>query len=149
MEERPLMLIKAKHRKTYYFCKMQRSEDPADRVFKEERTVATPPRGAAIRLCPKARKAPKQAFLCSWKIRRTSTSWHRSNYTKEMLWIAFGKTQTQASGACPTVCGQTRPDGTLKEPQESKMGWKEHRLGLSLWAPDNEVRRPLRTCQKH
>lgn len=40
---------------------MQRSEDPADNVFKEEQTEATPPRGAAIGRCPKRQSRPSSA----------------------------------------------------------------------------------------
>lgn len=71
-----------------------------------------------------------------------------------MLWAAFRTTQTQASDTLPMARGQhclraTLTDGMLKEPQESKMGWEEHVLGLSLWALGNEVRSPLWTCQKY
>lgn len=61
MEGRPPRPVKAKHCKTYYFYKMQRSEDPADNVFKEEQTAATPPRGAAIGRCPKRPSRPSSA----------------------------------------------------------------------------------------
>lgn len=73
-------------------------------------------------------KAPKQAFLCSWKIHGTSTSWRRANCTKEMLWTAFGKTQTQASGTRPRSVDRHDLVGRWRSHKNPR--WARKNIGL-------------------
>lgn len=58
-----------------------------------------------------------------------------------MLYISFRKMQTQASDSLSMACGKAlseiRTGVTLGEPQKSKLGWKDHVLGLFFGALDN------------